>query len=77
MLRVDPLTFQSWSLEQWQYFFDSLLNDGNGWSSRGSSVSDLLRPQTENRRLRQDAEYARKQSEANKTQAADLQRSAG
>ncbi len=74
VLRVDPLTFQSWSPGQWQVFFDSLLNDGTGWSSRSSSVTDLLRLEAENRRLRQDAEHARKQSEANKSQTADLQR---
>ncbi len=77
VLRVDPQTFQSWSPVQWQVFFDSLLNDGSGWSSRGGSMEDVLRLEAENRRLRKESDQARKQSEALREQAADLQRRLG
>ncbi len=74
VMRLDPFTFQSWSPAQWQAFFDSLLNDGKGWSSRGGSVADVLRLESENRRLRQDSEHLRKNNETLRSQAADLQR---
>ena len=74
LMRLDPFTFQSWSPAQWQAFFDSILNDGTGWSSRGGSVTDVLRLEAENCRLRQDGEHIRKSNDKLQGQAADLQR---